>query len=104
MRNILLITAITFIGILNASLNNEKHLQNNENYDLFDLGVLDQEGRQRGGFINVYCLNNYVFLKDGDTGLVQFFRKQDNGSGSQPMTCDELKKNLPTDRKGNRIE
>ena len=104
MKNILLITIITFIGIVDASKSNDKYLLNHENYSMINLSVYSPTGMKRGDFVNLTCLNNYVFINNKEQGLVQFFRKKDDGTGSQPMTCDEIKRNLNIDRKGNVIE
>jgi len=104
MKNILLITVITFIGIVDASRSNDEYLLNHENYSMINLSVLTPQGKNLGSFVSLTCLNNYVFINNKEYGLVQFFRKKDDGTGSQPMTCHEIKRNLHIDRKGNVIE
>ena len=105
MKNVLLIIAIAFTGFSDASVSNDKYLQDNENYSMIRLNLFNPEGKYRDNYVSVICLNNYVFLEnEDDMALVQFFRKADSGTGSQPMTCDEVKRNKPHDRKGNRID
>jgi hypothetical protein len=92
MKNILLIAVITFIGIVGASQSNEKNSQNNVNYSMGGTSVMYEINGKRYSNLGVTCLNNYLFINNKD-GLVQFFRKKDDGTGSQPMTCDEFKRN-----------
>lgn len=110
MKNVLLIIAIAFTGFSDASVSNDKYLQDNENYQMIRLSVFNPEGVYGGLNINVLCINNYVFIEglrsigSETTSPVQFFKTKDDGTGSQPMKCDELKRNKPHDRKGNRID